>query len=64
MSQIRTPMNAIIDLQMFCKIRIKQPTKECERLKPLKFFNVIINDILDLAKVNAGKMNLKKIHSI
>jgi hypothetical protein len=38
MSQIRTPMNAI-DLQMFCKIRIKQPTKECERLKPLKFFN-------------------------
>jgi two-component system CheB/CheR fusion protein len=29
-------------------------------LKPLKFLIVIINDILDLAKVNAGKMNFEE----
>jgi signal transduction histidine kinase len=29
-------------------------------LKPLEFLIVIINDILDLAKVNAGKMNFEE----
>jgi two-component system CheB/CheR fusion protein len=44
------------------KIRIKQPTKECVNAVKTSENSliVIINDILDLAKVNAGKMNFEE----
>jgi signal transduction histidine kinase len=58
--EIRTPMNAIIDFKCATKIRTTNKKNVLTPLKPLEFFNVIINDILDLAKVNAGKMNFEE----
>jgi two-component system CheB/CheR fusion protein len=60
-------MNAIIDFTNVLLNQIKQPTKECVNIVKTSGNSliVIINDILDLAKVNAGKMNFEeKIHSI
>ncbi|MBN2262698.1 MAG: response regulator, partial [Prolixibacteraceae bacterium] len=57
--EIRTPMNAIIG---FTKVLLKSDlsTKQSEYLKAIKMSGdaliVLINDILDLAKVDAGKM--------
>jgi hypothetical protein len=48
-------MNAIIDLQMLLKSELNNQQKNVLTLKPLNSLIVIINDILDLAKVNAGK---------
>lgn len=61
--EIRTPMNAIIgftNLLLKSELNIKQ--KECVNAVKTSGNSliVIINDILDLAKVNAGKMNFEE----
>ncbi|MFV7235708.1 PAS domain S-box protein [Flavobacterium sp. ZB4R12] len=61
--EIRTPMNAIIG---FTKVILKTDlsTKQKEYLNAIKMSGdaliVLINDILDLAKVDAGKMTFEK----
>ncbi|HLO43410.1 MAG TPA: ATP-binding protein [Leadbetterella sp.] len=62
--EIRTPMNAIIG---FTKVVLKTEltTKQREYLTAIKISGdaliVLINDILDLAKVDAGKMTFEEI---
>ncbi len=62
--EIRTPMNAIIG---FTKVLLKTEltTKQKEYLTAIKMSGdsliVLINDILDLAKVDAGKMIFEQI---
>jgi PAS domain S-box-containing protein len=62
--EIRTPMNAIIG---FTKVILKTElsAKQKEYLTAIKTSGdaliVLINDILDLAKVNAGKMTFEQI---
>src|SRR3989339_365633 len=62
--EIRTPMNAIIG---FTKVVLKTDlsAKQREYLQAIKISGdsliVLINDILDLAKVNAGKMTFEQI---
>lgn len=62
--EIRTPMNAIIG---FTKVMLKTEleAKQIEYLKAIKLSGdsliVLINDILDLAKVEAGKMKFEDI---
>jgi len=61
--EIRTPMNAIIG---FAKVLLKTDlkAKQKEYLNAIKksgdALTVLINDILDLAKVDAGKMTFEK----
>jgi len=61
--EIRTPMNAIIG---FTKVVLKTDltAKQKEYLQAIKMSGdaliVLINDILDLAKVNAGKMTFEQ----
>lgn len=61
--EIRTPMNAIIG---FTKVLMKteMSAKQIEYLEAIKMSGdaliVLINDILDLAKVDAGKMTFEK----
>ncbi len=61
--EIRTPMNAIIG---FTKVVLKTEltSKQREYLAAIKISGdaliVLINDILDLAKVDAGKMNFEQ----
>jgi len=62
--EIRTPMNAIIG---FTKVLLKteMTTKQKEYLTAIKLSGdaliVLINDILDLAKVDAGKMTFEQV---
>lgn len=62
--EIRTPMNAIIG---FTKVVLKTDltSKQKEYLTAIKLSGdsliVLINDILDLAKVDAGKMTFEHI---
>jgi PAS domain S-box-containing protein len=62
--EIRTPMNAIIG---FTKVVLKTDLteKQKEYLKAIKISGdaliVLINDILDLAKVDAGKMTFEQV---
>jgi PAS domain S-box-containing protein len=62
--EIRTPMNSIIG---FTKVLLKTELTERQKgfLTAIKMsgdsLTVLINDILDLAKVDAGKMNFEKI---
>lgn len=62
--EIRTPMNAIIG---FAKVLLKTnlSPKQSEYLQAIKLSGdaliVLINDILDLAKVDAGKMTFEQI---
>ncbi len=61
--EIRTPMNAIIG---FTKVLLKTDitAKQIEYLRAIKISGdaliVLINDILDLAKVDAGKMSFEQ----
>jgi PAS domain S-box-containing protein len=62
--EIRTPMNSIIG---FTKVLLKTDLTEKQKgyLTAIKMsgdaLTVLINDILDLAKVDAGKMNFEQI---
>ncbi len=62
--EIRTPMNAIIG---FTKVLLKTDlaNKQIEYLQAIKLSGdsliVLINDILDLAKVDAGKMEFEEV---
>jgi signal transduction histidine kinase len=60
--EIRTPMNAILG---FTKILLKTDIAPKEYLDAIKTSSdgliVLINDILDLAKVDAGKMTFEQI---
>ncbi|MEO5890369.1 MAG: chemotaxis protein CheB [Ferruginibacter sp.] len=62
--EIRTPMNSIIG---FTKVLMRTPLtdKQREYINAIKISGdmmiVLINDILDLAKVDAGKMTFEKI---
>jgi PAS domain S-box-containing protein len=62
--EIRTPMNSIIG---FTKVLLKTDLTERQKgfLTAIKMsgdaLTVLINDILDLAKVDAGKMNFEQI---
>ena len=62
--EIRTPMNAIVG---FTKVVLKTDlsAKQREYVSAIKMSGdaliVLINDILDLAKVDSGKMNFEKI---
>jgi PAS domain S-box-containing protein len=62
--EIRTPMNAIVG---FTKVVLKTELSEKQReyINAIKISGdaliVLINDILDLAKVDAGKMTFEKI---
>ncbi len=62
--EIRTPMNSIIG---FAKVLLKTDLTERQKgfLTAIKMsgdsLTVLINDILDLAKVDAGKMNFEQI---
>ena len=61
--EIRTPMNAIVGLTYL--LRQGQPTREqSERLKRIdaaaKHLLSILNDILDLSKIEAGRLDLEQ----
>lgn len=62
--EIRTPMNAILG---FTKVLLRSPlsAKQTEYLSAIKLSGdallILINDILDLAKVDAGKMTFEKV---
>ncbi len=62
--EIRTPMNAIIGFTKFLQ-KTELSNKQSEYLKAIKVSGdsliVLINDILDLAKVEAGKMQFEQI---
>ncbi|MEI6264569.1 MAG: ATP-binding protein [Sphingobacteriia bacterium] len=62
--EIRTPMNAIIGFTKFLQ-KTELSNKQSEYLKAIKVSGdaliVLINDILDLAKVDAGKMQFEQI---
>ncbi len=62
--EIRTPMNAIIGFTKFLQ-KTELSHKQLEYLKAIKVSGdslvVLINDILDLAKVDAGKMQFEQI---
>ncbi len=63
--EIRTPMNSIVG---FTNVLLKTSLTESQKeyLQAIKTsgesLNVLINDILDLAKVDAGKMTFEKRH--
>lgn len=59
---IRTPLNAIIGMAHLAKMNLEQPQKAEECLDKLhisaKFLLALINDVLDMSKIESGKMNL------
>lgn len=59
---IRTPMNAIIGMTQLAEIHVEEPDKVRGYLKNIsrsgKLLVGLINDILDLSKIESGKMTL------
>jgi PAS domain S-box-containing protein len=62
--EIRTPMNAIVGLTRLC-LRDAGGGKQLDRLTKIDFaarhLLQILNDVLDLSKINAGKLVLERI---
>ncbi len=63
--EIRTPMNAIIGLTHLLQ-RSSPSTEQAQRLTKIDaaagHLLTIINDVLDLSKIEAGKLNLENTH--
>ena len=62
---IRTPMNAIIGLTTIAEKNIEHPDLVSENLKKITMASnhllTLINDILDISKVESGKINLTPV---
>ena len=60
---IRTPMNAIINMAKMAEEDIHVPEKALEDLKKItvssEFLLSLINDVLDMAKIDSGKMEFQ-----
>jgi signal transduction histidine kinase/CheY-like chemotaxis protein len=62
--EIRTPMNAIIGLTHLLKKEIRAPKQHGQLLKvgeAAQHLMCVINDILDLSKIEAGRMTLEAV---
>lgn len=61
--EIRTPMNGIIGLTEIAKDNINSPEKIMYCIKKIssttEFLKMLINDILDVAKIESGKMTIR-----
>lgn len=61
---IRTPMNAIIGMTEIAMRNVRDPERMKEYLKKIKLSSDhllgLINDVLDMAKIESGKMNLNE----
>lgn len=61
---IRTPMNAIIGMTEIAMRNVQDPVRMEEALKKIKLSSDhllgLINDVLDMAKIESGKMNLNE----
>lgn len=59
--EIRTPLNAIVGLTHYLKEEIKDPSLE-DKIKTLDYsannLHILVNDILDYNKIEAGKLEL------
>ena len=59
---IRTPMNAIIGMSSIASAHLKEPDKIADCLNKIgisaKFLLSLINDILDMSKIESGKMTI------
>ena len=62
---IRTPMNAIIGLTTIAEKNLEDPVSVGENLKKISMASnhllTLINDILDISKVESGKLNLSPL---
>ena len=62
---IRTPMNAIIGLTTIAKKNLDDPVSVGENLRKISMASnhllTLINDILDISKVESGKLNLSPL---
>lgn len=62
---IRTPMNAIIGLTTIAEKNVKDPFSVSDNLKKIRLASnhllTLINDILDISKVESGKLNLSPV---
>lgn len=62
--EIRTPMNGIIGMTMIAMQNIEKPSKVTDCLKKVtlssKHLLALINDVLDMSKIESGKIELKR----
>ena len=62
---IRTPMNAIIGLTTIAEKNVRAPDMVSENLKKIRLASnhllTLINDILDISKVESGRLNLSPV---
>ena len=62
--EIRTPMNAIIGMSSLAKESIKDPAKVADCIGKVdlsaRFLLSLINDILDMSRIESGKMTVRK----
>ena len=59
---IRTPMNAIIGMTAIAEAHVQDQTKVCDCLKKISAASGhllgLVNDVLDMSKIESGKLNL------
>ena len=62
---IRTPMNSIIGLTTIAEKNVKDPVSVSDNLKKIRLASnhllTLINDILDISKVESGRLNLSPV---
>lgn len=63
--EIRTPMNGIIGMLSLAKVHVKDPQQTgyyLDRAESLsQFLLTLINDILDMSRIESGKMELEEV---